>query len=59
MTRICCAALLHWPNKFTIESLSRAGPGLIEVFGKRLNQPFDGDGLICQFAFRDGKLHFR
>lgn len=36
-----------------------AGPGLIEVFGKRLNQPFDGDGMICQFAFRDGKLHFR
>ena len=39
--------------------LSRVGPGLIDVFGKRLNQPFDGDGMICQFAFRDGKLHFR
>ncbi len=49
----------HAATVTMIKSMSRAGPGLIDVFGKRLNQPFDGDGMICQFAFRDGKLHFR
>lgn len=36
-----------------------AGPGLFEIGGKKINQPFDGDGMICQLSFKDGRLHFR
>lgn len=40
-------------------TLFRNGPGLLEVNGQRLHHPFDGDGMICRIAFRDGRAHFR
>lgn len=40
-------------------TLFRNGPGLMDVAGNRLDQPFDGDGMINRFCFRDGKLHYR
>lgn len=40
-------------------TLFRNGPGLVDVGGTRLDQPFDGDGMINQFCFRDGRLHYR
>jgi len=40
-------------------TLFRNGPGLFEIGGKKINQPFDGDGMICQLSFKDGRLHFR
>ena len=36
----------------------RNGPGQLEIFGARIDQPFDGDGMICRFTFADGKAHF-
>eukprot|EP00879_Flechtneria_rotunda_P000885 GHRR01001012.1.p1 GENE.GHRR01001012.1~~GHRR01001012.1.p1 ORF type:complete len:699 (+),score=220.59 GHRR01001012.1:1081-3177(+) len=37
----------------------RNGPGL-QVTNKNYSRhPFDGDGMICRFSFRDGKLHFK
>jgi len=36
-------------------TLFRNGPGLLEIFGKKLNQFFDGDGLVYSIAFEDGK----
>ena len=36
-------------------TLFRNGPGLLEIFGKRLNQFFDGDGLVYSIAFEDGE----
>ena len=40
-------------------TLFRNGPGLTDVNGYRLHHPFDGDGMICAIAFRDGRAHFR
>ncbi len=41
-------------------TLVRNGPGLFEVGDQSLQHPFDGDGLICAFAFPgDGRAHFR
>ena len=40
-------------------TLFRNGPGLLEIFGKRLNQFFDGDGLVYSVAFEDGELTFK
>jgi carotenoid cleavage dioxygenase-like enzyme len=40
-------------------TLFRNGPALFEYGASRLNQPFDGDGMVCRFAFKDGKVHFR
>ena len=40
-------------------TLFRNGPGLLEIFGKRLNQFFDGDGLVYSIAFEDGELTFK
>lgn len=40
-------------------TLLRNGPGLFEVGSKRVAQPFDGDGLVCSFAFQDGHAFFR
>lgn len=37
---------------------SRNGPGQLEVFGARIDQPFDGDGMVCRFSFADGKANF-
>lgn len=36
----------------------RNGPGQLEIFGARIDQPFDGDGMICRLTFADGKAHF-
>jgi all-trans-8'-apo-beta-carotenal 15,15'-oxygenase len=40
-------------------TLFRNGPGLLDIFGTPLQHPFDGDGMICSFAFKDGKAFFR
>ncbi|MEM9218078.1 MAG: carotenoid oxygenase family protein [Cyanobacteria bacterium P01_F01_bin.150] len=40
-------------------TLFRNGPGLTDVNGQRLHHPFDGDGMICAIAFRNGRAHFR
>ncbi|MGF1512460.1 MAG: carotenoid oxygenase family protein [Elainellaceae cyanobacterium] len=40
-------------------TLFRNGPGLLDVGGDRIHHPFDGDGMICAIAFKDGKAHFR
>ncbi|NDJ18091.1 carotenoid oxygenase family protein [Myxacorys almedinensis] len=40
-------------------TLFRNGPGLLDVKGQRLQHPFDGDGMICAIAFKDGRAHFR
>lgn len=40
-------------------TLFRNGPGLLEIFGKKLNQFFDGDGLVYSIAFEDGELTFK
>lgn len=39
-------------------TLYRNGPGQLEIFGARIDQPFDGDGMVCRFSFADGKAHF-
>lgn len=40
-------------------TLLRNGPGLFEIGDKKVGQPFDGDGLVCTFAFKEGKAFFR
>lgn len=40
-------------------SLYRNGPGLMDVQGTTLNQPFDGDGMVLRFTFLDGRVTFR
>jgi all-trans-8'-apo-beta-carotenal 15,15'-oxygenase len=40
-------------------TLFRNGPGLLEVYGTPVQHPFDGDGMITSFAFKDGKCYFR
>ena len=40
-------------------TLFRNGPGLLEIFGKKLNQFFDGDGLVYSITFEDGELTFK
>ena len=37
-------------------TLIRNGPGLFEVGGMQISQPFDGDGLVVLFAIRDGAV---
>lgn len=39
-------------------TLFRNGPGLLDVNGENYGHPFDGDGMICAIAFKDGKAHF-
>ncbi len=36
----------------------RNGPGRLEVGGQCFGHWFDGDGLLCKFAFEDGAVHF-
>ena len=36
-------------------TLFRNGPGLLDIGGKALNQPFDGDGMLVRLAFKDGR----
>jgi all-trans-8'-apo-beta-carotenal 15,15'-oxygenase len=40
-------------------TLFRNGPGLLEVGGHPLHHPFDGDGLVASFSFRDGRAFYR
>ena len=43
-----------------VGTLFRNGPGLMEVQGTPLNQPFDGDGMICRFTFDgSGRVTFK
>ncbi len=40
-------------------TLWRNGPGVLDRGGQRFGHPFDGDGMICRIAFRNGRAHFR
>ena len=40
-------------------TLFRNGPGLLDIAGTPVHHPFDGDGMISSFAFKDGKAYFR
>lgn len=40
-------------------TLFRNGPGLLDVNGQPIHHPFDGDGMICAFSFKEGRAHFR
>ena len=40
-------------------TLFRNGPGLLEIYGKKLNQFFDGDGLVYAAVFENGDVKFR
>lgn len=40
-------------------TLLRNGPGLLEIYGKRLIHPIDGDGMIVALSFIDGRVHLR
>jgi all-trans-8'-apo-beta-carotenal 15,15'-oxygenase len=40
-------------------TLFRNGPGLLDIHGHPVKHPFDGDGLICSIALRDGQAYFR
>ncbi|CAL8462447.1 g1980 [Coccomyxa elongata] len=40
-------------------TLLRNGPGLFEVGGVAISQPLDGDGMVCSFSFKNGKVFFR
>ncbi len=40
-------------------TLFRNGPGLLDIHGIPVKHPFDGDGMICGFYFKDGKCYFR
>ncbi len=40
-------------------TLFRNGPGLLEVGGVPVRHPFDGDGAISAFSFKDGRAHYR
>ena len=40
-------------------TLFRNGPGLLEMGGQPVHHPFDGDGMVCAIAFKDGRAHFR
>lgn len=40
-------------------TLFRNGPGLLDRNGQRVHHPFDGDGMICAFSFKNGQAHFR
>jgi all-trans-8'-apo-beta-carotenal 15,15'-oxygenase len=64
---------LSQPNEFDYEitdiegnippelegTLFRNGPGLLDIAGTPINHPFDGDGMICAFYFKNGKAYFR
>jgi all-trans-8'-apo-beta-carotenal 15,15'-oxygenase len=40
-------------------TLYRNGPGLLDVAGHPVHHPFDGDGLLASFAFKDGRAFYR
>lgn len=37
----------------------RNGPGRTGVGGERFGHWFDGDGMVCAFTFKQGRIHFR
>ena len=39
-------------------TLFRNGPGLLDIGDSPIHHPFDGDGMISAFSFRDGKAHY-
>ncbi|MFQ4142808.1 carotenoid oxygenase family protein [Chlorogloeopsis sp. ULAP02] len=40
-------------------TLYRNGPGLLDIFGRTVHHPFDGDGMVCAISFSNGRAHFR
>ena len=40
-------------------TLFRNGPGLLDIGGRPVHHPFDGDGMISSFTFQNGKAYFR
>lgn len=40
-------------------TLFRNGPGLLDINDISVRHPFDGDGMICQITFQNGRAHFR
>lgn len=40
-------------------TLFRNGPGLLDIGGIPIHHPFDGDGMINAFSFKNGKAYFR
>ncbi|MEC4894999.1 MAG: carotenoid oxygenase family protein [Oscillatoria sp. PMC 1051.18] len=40
-------------------TLFRNGPGLLDINGREIAHPFDGDGLICAITFKGGRAYFR
>lgn len=40
-------------------TLFRNGPGLLDIGGSPIRHPFDGDGMISSFAFKQGRAYYR
>jgi all-trans-8'-apo-beta-carotenal 15,15'-oxygenase len=40
-------------------TLFRNGPGLLEINGKPVRHPFDGDGMVSAISFQNGRVHYR
>lgn len=40
-------------------TLFRNGPGLLDINGRPVKHPFDGDGMISSIALKDGKAYYR
>ncbi len=40
-------------------TLFRNGPGQLDINGQKYGHPFDGDGMVCAIAFKNGKAHFK
>ncbi|MEM7590506.1 MAG: carotenoid oxygenase family protein [Cyanobacteria bacterium P01_A01_bin.83] len=40
-------------------TLFRNGPGLLDIGGTEIHHPFDGDGMISAFSFKEGKAFYR
>ena len=40
-------------------TLFRNGPGLLDIGSEAIHHPFDGDGMISAFSFKDGQAHYR